>query len=280
MSRSILRHGAYICLHVPHGQLSTIASVDVTQIITRLGLSNEFDAEQGHPLAAVGFLRRVSVTPADITDPGASNADAVIHVAAPTAAPIDAFRDAMTEVLGGLAELHILGGVVRETQYTGGAMHQFAYAQQLRQQPGSAMPHAFLLPMRKTAEWWAKGWMERHTYFLPRFDESGRQVSEGHALVAAPGIPYLMRRTYQHVSEPAPEDAYDFLTYFECADDGVAPFRTYAAPFATSHVTRSGSMSVRVRSGAAAAYAPGRSCSPLPELRRVVEDDAERMPVT
>ena len=42
--------------------------------------------------------------------------------------------------------------------------------------------------MSKTAAWWAKDWMERHTYFLPRYDDAGRMVNEGHALASAAGI--------------------------------------------------------------------------------------------
>jgi hypothetical protein len=83
--------------------------------------------------------------------------------------------------------------------------------------------------MSKTAAWWAKDWMERHTYFLPRYDEAGRMVSQGHALAAAPGISRLMRRTYKSPTEPAPDGAYDFLTYFECADGDVPAFHEVCA---------------------------------------------------
>jgi hypothetical protein len=86
------------------------------------------------------------------------------------------------------------------------------------------MPNAFLIPMSKAPAWWAKDWMERHTYFLPRYDESGRMVNQGHALAAAAGIPCLMRRTYKHVTLPAPEGAYDFVNYFECADAHIPTF--------------------------------------------------------
>ena len=103
------------------------------------------------------------------------------------------------------------------------------HAHQVRQQPGPAMPNAFLIPMSKTAAWWAKDWMERHTYFLPRYDEAGRMVSQGHALAAAAGIPRLMRRTYKNSTEPAPEGAYDFLTYFECADADIETFHEVCA---------------------------------------------------
>jgi hypothetical protein len=82
--------------------------------------------------------------------------------------------------------------------------------------------------MSKTAAWWAKGWMERHTYFLPRY-EHGRMVSQGHALAAEAGIACLMRRTYKHETSPAPAGSYDFVTYFECADADVPTFHAVLA---------------------------------------------------
>ena len=38
-----------------------------------------------------------------------------------------------------------------------------------------------------------------------------------------------MRRTYKHLSEPAPADTYDFVTYFECADADVPTFHAVCA---------------------------------------------------
>jgi hypothetical protein len=54
-------------------------------------------------------------------------------------------------------------------------------------------------------------------------------VSEGHALAAQAGIACLMRRTYRHETHPAPPGAYDFLTYFECADADVPTFHEVCA---------------------------------------------------
>ena len=89
------------------------------------------------------------------------------------------------------------------------------------------MPNAFLLPLRKLPEWWAKDWMERHTYFLPRY-ASGRMTHEGHALAAAAGVESLVRRTY--TSEPSADGGgYDFLTYFECTDGEVLTFHAVCA---------------------------------------------------
>src|SRR5437867_12092192 len=83
--------------------------------------------------------------------------------------------------------------------------------------------------MSKTDDWWRKDWMERHTYFLPRYDDHGRMTSEGHALAARSGIPCLLRRTYVHATEPAPPAEYDFVTYFECADAAVPTFHQVCA---------------------------------------------------
>ena len=71
--------------------------------------------------------------------------------------------------------------------------------------------------------------MERHTYFLPRYDEEGRMTSQGHALAAEAGIACLLRRTYRAATEPAPEGAYDFVNYFECADADVPTFHAVCA---------------------------------------------------
>jgi hypothetical protein len=209
---------------VPQGAQRLAADTAVPMVADRLGLRNEFEAREGHPPEAIAFLRRVGAIPADIADGELVRADAVVHVASATAAPVAEFCAELARLLGSAVELRVLGGVVRPKNYTGTAMHNFAYAHQVVQQPGTVMPNAFLVPMRKTTAWWEKDWMERHTYFLPRYDDSGRMVNEGHALAASAGIACLLRRTYKHPDEPAPAGAYEFISYFECADDDVPRF--------------------------------------------------------
>ena len=228
-STEILRHGAYVCVQVPERARRAVAGAGVPALGERLGLRNEFEPGDGHPPEAIAFLRRVGGTPADIADDDLLQADAVVHVASATAAPVGEFCSELTRLLGPGIRLRVLSGVVRPMNYTGTAMHNFAYAHRVLQQPGGVMSNAFLVPMSKTAAWWAKDWMERHTYFLPRYDDDGRMVNEGHALASAAGIACLMRRTYKSPSEPAPEGAYDFLTYFECADADVPTFHAVCA---------------------------------------------------
>jgi hypothetical protein len=225
LAGEILRHGAYVCLRLADGAVDRgIAGVPIPALAEKLGLANEFDPAGAAPPVSIAFLRRHDASPGAIADDGVARADAVVHVAAPTSQPVADFCAEATRLIGSLARLRVIGGVVRPRSYTGAAMHNFAYAHQVVQQPGPRMPNAFLLPMRKTPAWWAKDWMERHTYFLPRYDDGGRMKSEGHALASAAGISCLLRRTYKSTTEPAPEGEYDFVTYFECADADVPTF--------------------------------------------------------
>jgi hypothetical protein len=228
MDAETLRHGAYLCVS-PAGAASTrLAAARVAALTTRLSLESEFLARDGHPSHAIAYLRRVGSTPGHLADGGLSSAEAILHVASSESARVEAFCSEFTRLVAADAHVRVLQGVVQPTRYTGGEMHAFAYARQRRQESATSMPNAFLLPLRKTAEWWEKTWMERHTYFLPRFDADGRMVSEGHALAASAGVAALMRRTYR-CAEPAPDGAYEFLTYFECADTDVPAFHAVCA---------------------------------------------------
>jgi hypothetical protein len=223
------RHGAYVCLRVPPDARRAAAEATVPALAERFGLRSEFDSLTGDPPDAIAFLRRVRATPAEIADEALLGTDAIVHVASATAQPVSEFCAALAQVLEPLPVARVLDGVVRPLSFTGNAMHNFSYAHRVVQQSGAAMPNAFLVPMSKTPQWWAKSWLERHTYFLPRYDDAGRQLNEGHALAAEAGIACLMRRTYKHALEPAPAGEYDFLTYFECADADVSTFHTVCA---------------------------------------------------
>jgi hypothetical protein len=254
-SNEPIRHGAYLCLRAPRAARELGPAVRA--LADRLGLRNEFEPGADHPRDAIAYLRRIEATPAAIARSGSAGprtkeartkearsnaqrceesiddellrATAIVHVAAPSPGPVDELCAELGRLLGPDAAPRILGGVVRPPSFTGAAMHDFAYGHRVLQQPGSAAPHAFLLPMSKTAAWWRKDWMERHTYFLPRYDDAGRMTHQGHALASAAGIAALMRRTYKHPAEPAPTGAYDFVTYFECAGDAVPTFHEVCA---------------------------------------------------
>jgi hypothetical protein len=223
-STASLRHGAYLCLQLPARARGAFAALDVSGLAARLGLRNEFDPGPDHPSQAIAYLRRVAVRGGAIDDHGL----AIIHVASEAPEPVVQFRNELERLLAPNT-LHVLSGVVRPTNYTGTSMHNFAFARRVLQQPGTRMPNAFLMPLSKTSDWWKKSWMERHTYFLPRYDDSGNMSNEGHALVCEPGISCVMRRAYKQEQEPAPTGVYDFINYFECADADLPTFSAICA---------------------------------------------------
>jgi len=229
LASEILGHGAYVCLRRIEGAAPPPSVAPLASLTERLRLRNEFDP--GAPPARESFalLRRQAATPADIADEGVLGADWIIHVASKRGEVVDELCEGATKLFATAARARVLRGVVRPKNYTGAAMNNWAYGHAVVQEPGAVMPNAFLCPMSKTAEWWRKDWMERHTYFLPRYDEQGRMVSEGHALATAAGIPCLLRRTYKSLTEPAAEGDYDFVSYFECNDEAIPTFHQVCA---------------------------------------------------
>jgi hypothetical protein len=220
LAREILGHGRYLCLRRRNG--GTVKGL--AALAERLGLRNEHDPAAPPPRESIAFLRRQDATPGDVADDAVLHADAVVHVFSPRAEAAEEFCAGALPLLEPVAHVRVLSGVVRPKNYTGAAMNNWAYARQVVQQPARSMPNAFLVPMNKTADWWRKDWMERHTYFLPRYDDAGRMVNEGHALATEKGISCLLRRTYRALTEPAGPGEYDFVTYFECADADVPTF--------------------------------------------------------
>ena len=230
LAREILGHGAYLCLRRSGDRdVRSAGATRIAALADRLGLRNEFDPGGKPPRESIAFLRRHGATPGDIADDDVLRADWVIHVASQAAEPVSEFCQEASRLLAPAAHVRVLRGVVRPKNYTGAAMNNWAYARAVVQQPGPVMPNAFLLPLGKTADWWPKDWMERHTYFLPRYDGEGKMVSEGHALAAAAGVPCMLRRTYKSLTEPAPSGEYDFVTYFECSDADVPTFHQVCA---------------------------------------------------
>jgi hypothetical protein len=230
LAREVLGHGAYLCLGgLDRDGARHVEAAPIAALVQQLGLGNEFDPGRRSEAGSIAFLRRQDAAPGDIADLDLLRAGAVVHVASTRAETVDTFCAELGRLVAPAAAVRVLRGVVRPKNYTGAAMNDWAYARQVVPQPGPVMPNAFLVPLSKTADWWHKGWMERHTYFLPRYDDNGRMVSEGHALAAEAGITCLLRRTYRNPIEPTPDGEYDFLTYFECADAAIPVFHEVCA---------------------------------------------------
>src|SRR5712692_6172018 len=134
LAGEIIRHRAYVCLRPANGgDARALAGVPIPALAEKLGLENEF----ARPAASesIAYLRRIGATPADIADDGLLHADAIVHVASPTAEPVRDFCAEAARLLGPVVSIRVLGGVVRPKVYTGAAMNNFAYAHAVIQQP-------------------------------------------------------------------------------------------------------------------------------------------------
>lgn len=230
LTREILGHGAYLCVRAADSRdLHAAGRVPILALVKRLELSNEFDPADTAPGGTIAFVLRHAAMPGDIDDEDILRAQLVVHVASRRPDVVDEFCGEISRRLATAGAVRVLRGSIHAKNYTGAAMSRWAYERAVVQQPGTVAPNAFLLPLSKTAEWWRKDWMERHTYFLPAYDADGRRTSEGHALAAEAGITCLLRRTYKAATEPATNGEYDFTTYFECADRDVPVFHRVCA---------------------------------------------------
>jgi hypothetical protein len=108
-------------------------------------------------------------------------------------------------------------------------MTQFAYAGALQPAPGKQFPLAVVTPMNKTEEWWSMDWMRRESFFLPRYDPQGVVMARGHALAAEPGIPHIVRRLVHAAGSYGRKDVYDFIGYFEFAEEQAPVVRAVMA---------------------------------------------------
>jgi len=121
------------------------------------------------------------------------------------------------------AEVTSLDGAVRVPQYTSAEMYAYAFKAALARGSGRVQRNVIIIPIRKTQEWWAKAALDRQTYFYPHADGTGARV-KGHARAAEPGIGTIYRKLYHNPDGHGREDEWDFVTYFECADEHVTTF--------------------------------------------------------
>jgi hypothetical protein len=169
-------------------------------------------------------------TARDLSHPAILSAHALIRLEGATPDPLLCYEAGVRELIeprGGAIET--LAGVQRPRSYTSYAMTQFAYTPALAPQPGAACPMGVVTPQNKTAAWWAMDWMQRESFFLPRYDAQARLVAKGHALAAAAGIPYIVRRNVHAPDHYGREGNYDFVPYFEFAEEHAAIFRAVMA---------------------------------------------------
>ena len=223
----------FVCL-APHSADAALADA-----LDGLGHGMENMHEvAGHPAADAfqcGRFQFLRAEPAhsrerDLSHLAISSAQALIRLEGATLAPLVHYEEGLRTLIeprGGTVET--LAGVQRPRSYTSYAMAEFAYAPALAPRPGAECPMGVVTPQNKTPAWWAMDWMHRESFFLPRYDAQERLVARGHALAAAAGIPYIVRRNVHAPDGYGREGSYDFVPYFEFAAEHVPIFHAIMA---------------------------------------------------
>ncbi len=136
-------------------------------------------------------------------------------------------QDVQTELerrLGDTADLIAIDGADRVPRYTSAEMYAYAYKGAQPRRTGRLARRAFIVPVRKSAAWWAKPSLERHAYFYPHVDSTTGVLVKGHAQAAEAAIPVLYRKLYHNPDGYQRDHAFDFVVYFECEDEHVEVF--------------------------------------------------------
>jgi hypothetical protein len=184
------------------------------------GFFNDFDAEgrDTSPHETIQFLVRAS--PETGAAAGAPYALQICSKYRPRLAETDV---ELRRRVGDFAEVTALEGAARVPQYTSAAMYAYAYKDAQTRGSGRVQKNAIVIPIRKSQEWWDKQALDRQTFFYPHADAMGSRVN-GHALAAEAGIQTIYRKLYYNPDGYGREDEWDFVTYFECADEHLATF--------------------------------------------------------
>lgn len=188
--------------------------------IVARGFFNDFEAEgrDSPPHETIQFLVR-----ADPNGPKTEGAPYAMQLCSKYRPRLQETDVELRRRVADFAEVTTFDGAVRVPQYTSASMHAYAYAHAIPRASGRVQRNVIIIPMSKSQEWWDKPALDRQTYFYPHADSTGDRV-KGHALAAEAGIPAIYRKLYYNPDGHGRSNEWDFVTYFECADEHLQTF--------------------------------------------------------
>lgn len=137
---------------------------------------------------------------------------------------LDELEKELRRRVGEAGDVDMIEGCVPVPQYSSASVAIWAYEQARAHGTGRSMPNAIIIPIRKTAEWWAIPELERHHYFYPHHDKTSHACVPGHAALGRDAAPHIYRRLYHNPHGPGRPGEWDFVTYFECEDKDLPVF--------------------------------------------------------
>jgi hypothetical protein len=162
--------------------------------------------------------------PENLPGPCINTARYAVQVTSKYRPRLQEIDDEFRRRLGDTAEITTIEGAARNPRYSSAEMVSYSNRGAPPRRSGRLSRNAIIIPIRKTAEWWQKSALERHSYFYPHVDRAGESAVKGHALAAERGIGSLYRRVYHNPDGYERENEFDFLTYFECDDEALPVF--------------------------------------------------------
>jgi hypothetical protein len=188
------------------------------------GFFNDYDADGSRDVQPQETIQFLTADNSSASREGIGGARYVVQLSANYRPRLEEVACDLKRRVAGSADMIILDGAERTPRYTSAEMHNFAYKPALARQSGRVARNAIIVPMSKTAAWWEKSALERHSYFYPHHEDSSGSPVHGHAKAAEAGIPKIYRKLYHNPDGYQRENEFDFITYFECTDENVPVF--------------------------------------------------------
>ena len=194
----------------------------VAAVIAR-GFFNDFEAEGGRDQATQETIQFL-VNGNGWQHSGTAKAPYALQVSSKYRPRLQETEVELRRRLGTCADVTALDGAVRVPQYTSAEMHAYAFKHAAQRASGRTQPNVIIIPMDKTEGWWSQSALDRHTYFYPHADAATGTRVPGHARAAAAGITKIGRRLFYNPDGHGRANEFDFITYFECADEDLPVF--------------------------------------------------------
>ena len=191
------------------------------------GFFNEYDIEGGSaPFETIQFLVHEGEPPPATGDDSGwlARARYVVQVSSKYRPRLNEVEEELRRRLGDFADVRALEGALRNPRYSSAEMQHYISRGGACRRSGRVSRNAIILPVRKHRDWWQQSTLERHTYFYPHVDKASGCPVKGHATAAEAGIPLVFRRLYHNPDGYEREGEFDFVTYFECTDEGLPVF--------------------------------------------------------
>ena len=193
------------------------------------GFVNDFDIEdsrenQAQPFETIQFFTREGDAPADAAASSIQHARHMAQVSSKYRPRLLELEDELRRRVGDTADILALDGATRNPRYSSAELAHYSTKGAPPRRSGRASRNVIVMPLRKTAEWWRKASLERHSYFYPHVDEAQGHSVKGHAVAAQKGIASLYRRLYHNPDGYERANEFDFITYFECDDEALRVF--------------------------------------------------------